>query len=88
MSYVLISERCSFPSADQWSFDTVHTVTCQWEALREQLLLQWARLTSQEVDKAGPRRDRLAVLIYNKYGINAYVAENYLRNFERILPLM
>jgi len=88
-------EGYSFPPAGQWvgygdgwPVDAVHAVSCQWEALRKQLLLQWARLTSQDLDKAGPRRDRLAALIQNKYGINARLAENYLRNFERILPLM
>jgi hypothetical protein len=55
--------------------------------LREQILMQWARLSSREIDEAGPNRGRLALLIHNRYGISARLIENYLRNFERVLPL-
>ncbi len=34
--------------------NVIQGISCQWEALRKQLLLQWARLTPQEVDNAGP----------------------------------
>jgi len=74
--------------SDPWTTDAVHAISCQWEALRKQLLLQWGRLSRQEIDRAGPWRDRLAVLIHNKYGISTTLAENYLHNFERVLPLM
>lgn len=62
-------------------------IACRWEALRAQVLLQWNRLTSREVDEAGPDRHRLGLLIQNKYGVAHELVENYLRNFERTLPL-
>ncbi len=62
-------------------------VVCDWEALREQLLRQWKRLTPSEVDKVGPIRSRLANLVEQKYGIDSLSVEAYLRNFERTLPL-
>jgi hypothetical protein len=61
---------------------------CDWPTLRNQLLLQWNNLTSAEVDKAGPDRHRLALLIQRKNGIPADMVENYLHNFERTLPLV
>ena len=63
-------------------------IVCKWEPFKEQILQQWNRLTPRELDRTGPNRGRLAVLIENKYGIAAHLVENYLRNFERTLPLM
>lgn len=62
-------------------------IACDWELLRTQLLYQWQRLTSVEVDLAGPNRKRIAMLVERKYGIAYQAVENYLRNFERTLPL-
>jgi hypothetical protein len=67
--------------------NVIQGISCQWEALRKQLLLQWARLTPQEVDNAGPWRNKLVALIQKKYGIKPRLIENYMRNFERVLPL-
>lgn len=63
-------------------------IDCNWQALRKQLLEQWTRLAKKEIDKAGPNRHRLAVLIEQKYGVSQEMIENYLRNFERTMPLM
>lgn len=63
-------------------------IRCRWEPFRAQILLQWNRLSAREVDEAGPDRNKLAVLIQNKYGVAYELVENYLRNFERTLPLM
>lgn len=62
-------------------------IACEWEPLRKQLLAQWNRLTEPELDEAGPNRRRLAMLIEHKSGVDRRLAENYLRNFERTLPL-
>ena len=62
-------------------------IQCDWPVLRGQLLLQWKKLTSYDLDDAGPDRNRLARLIENKYGISSVLAESYLRNFERTMPL-
>lgn len=67
---------------------TSSKIVCAWDALRQQLLQQWDRLTPTELDRAGPNRDRLAVLVQRKYGIAASLIRNYLSNFERTLPVM
>jgi len=71
-----------------WFAGHSYNIVCKWEPFREQILVQWNRLTSREVDEVGPNRSRLAMLIENKYGIEAHLVENYLRNFERTLPLI
>lgn len=62
-------------------------IKCNWVALREQLLQQWNMLTRGELENVGPNRRRIAQLIAMKYGIASAMVENYLRNFERTLPL-
>lgn len=62
-------------------------IVCEWETLRTQLLHHWQRLTEAEVDNAGPNRRRIAQLVQRKYGIASVCVENYLRNFERMMPL-
>lgn len=61
---------------------------CSWHEMRIQLLQQWNRLNEQDVDKAGNNRHKIAQLIQREYGISALLIENYLRNFERTLPVM
>ncbi len=63
-------------------------ILSNWQALRAQLLLQWKTLSASEVDAVGPNRNRLARLIGRKYGIAVAMVENYLRNFERTMPLI
>jgi len=65
-----------------------YNITCKWEPFKEQIMLQWNRLTSHDLDRIGPNRGKLAVLIEKRYGIAAHLVENYLRNFERTLPLI
>lgn len=60
---------------------------CSWGLFRSQLLLQWKRLTPKDLDMTGPDRQRIALLVERKYGIAAHMVENYLRNFERTLPM-
>lgn len=62
-------------------------INCNWRALRAQLLLQWTRLTPRALDETGPDRHRIAELIEHEYGVAADMIENYLRNFERTMPL-
>ncbi len=75
-------------NARSWLAGHAYNITCKWEPFREQILMQWNRLSAREIDEVGPNRSRLAVLIENKYGVAAGLVENYLRNFERTLPLM
>jgi hypothetical protein len=65
-----------------------YNIFCKWEPFREQILSQWNRLSSDEIDAIGPSRNRLAELIQTRYGISSGMVENYLRNFERTLPLI
>lgn len=62
-------------------------ITCNWNALCTQLLTQWSALSRNELEQTGHSRHRIAELIENKYGISSQMAENYLHNFERTLPL-
>lgn len=64
-----------------------HAIMCAWRPLRDQLLRQWNRLTPAEVDEAGPDRRMLALLLQRKCGVDQELAENYLHNFERTLPM-
>ena len=63
-------------------------VSCNWKALREQLLNQWDRITPTELESTHHIRLNIARLIQKKYGISVEMAFNYLRNFERTLPLL
>ena len=63
-------------------------VSCNWHVLCEQLLSQWDRITPAELENTGHNRLHVARLIQMKYGISVEMAVNYLRNFERTLPLL
>ena len=63
------------------------TVTCDWNALSQQLLEQWHDLTREELEGTCHERRAIAELIEEKEGIAAPLVENYLRNLERTLPL-
>lgn len=65
----------------------VRGISCDWQALRGQLLIQWPLLMPGEVDRAGHDRQKIALLVERRYGIASRMVENYLRNFERTLPL-
>ena len=61
---------------------------CNWQMLREQLLSQWTLITPTELDITGANCCRIADLIAHKYGLSPVLVENYLRNFERTMPLL
>lgn len=63
-------------------------IQCNWDVLRSQLLKQWNSISPWELDAEGPYRRRLALLIERRHGVSARLVENYLRNFERTLPLL
>lgn len=63
-------------------------MVCDWQALCAQLLLQWNRLTPDELKQAGANRTRIASLVSKKYDIDTRLVENYLSNLERTLPLV
>ncbi len=62
-------------------------LNCNWPALRSYLINEWEGISANELDKLGPNRDDIAILFGKKYGFTWKMAENYLRNIERTLPL-
>lgn len=62
-------------------------IACDWQSVRSQLLTQWSRLNTSEIDATGASRHAIAKLVSHKYGIDAELVENYLLNLERTLPL-
>jgi len=77
--------RRFYPRLDTRAYSD-NQMNCSWDSLRNQLILQWSRIGESELDRAGPNRHQIALLIQRKYGIAATLVENYLQNFERTLP--
>lgn len=75
-----------YPSPEDSNIDGDHII-CDWKILRSQLMYQWSRLTKEEMDEAGPSKYRLACLISRKYDVPLQYIEQYLRNYERTMPL-
>lgn len=61
-------------------------ICCHWPSLQALLIAQWHKLSWQELTETGPQRQRIALLVEQKYGIAAPLVENYIRNIERTLP--
>jgi hypothetical protein len=61
---------------------------CNWKMLRVQLLKQWTLISEEELDATGANCFRIAGLIAHRYNLNPHMLENYLRNFERTMPLI
>lgn len=76
----------SSSSADAAAANSV--LLCNWQIMRAQLLKQWTLLNTGELNAIGPNCRRIAQLIARKYAIAPVVVENYLRNFERTIPLL
>ena len=77
-------------SASQWQnsdYMPSSLLLCNWQMLRNQLLLQWTLITAKDLDITGANCCRIANLIAHKYDISPTLVENYLRNFERTMPL-
>ena len=64
-----------------------YPMPCNPHLLAHMLLQQWNRLTLSEIEQTQYIKRDLALLIEQKYGINHVLAENYLSNIERTLPL-
>lgn len=62
-------------------------MACDWRELSEQLLAQWHGITREELEDTHYDRHKVAELIERKGGIPSALAENYLCNLERTLPL-
>ena len=84
------------PRVSRWKKQTIHAqelgadeypMQCNPHLLSHMLLQQWNRLTLSEIEETQYIKRNLALLIEQKYGINHVLAENYLSNIERTLPL-
>lgn len=62
-------------------------INCSWRTFCALLMMQWKKLKQFELEQTGRSRHRIALLMQQKYGMAHELAENYLRNFERTLPL-
>lgn len=60
---------------------------CNIGTLADTLLQQWKRLTRSELERTRFRKQSIARLIEQKYGVNHVLAEHYLSDIERNLPL-
>lgn len=88
-NYTNGSKRFSdfYENEEEEKLDSSNYLLCAFSPLKEQLLQQWKLVSESEVDRAGPNRKKLAELVHHKYGIAANLVENYLKNFERTLPV-
>jgi uncharacterized protein YjbJ (UPF0337 family) len=53
-----------------------------WKQLKGQLRAQWGRLTDDEFDVIGGKRDKLVGSLQNSYGIAKDEAEKQIKDFE------
>jgi uncharacterized protein YjbJ (UPF0337 family) len=56
-----------------------------WKQLRGKLLEQWGKLTDDELNMIGGRREVLAGRIQELYGVSKDEAEKQIGNFERMV---
>lgn len=62
-------------------------IRCSHKEIRALLMQQWKDLTPQAIEATGFVKRQIALLIEQHYGIHHRLAENYLSNLERTLPL-
>ncbi len=67
--------------------DETILVHCNRNAIKELLMQQWRSLTQEDIEATHYRKAELAELIERRYGIHHRLAENYLNNLQRTLPL-
>lgn len=75
----------AMPTEDAPSYD--RPMRCNRAALAELIQNQWKRITRERMEHARYGKHALARLIEEEYGIHYTLAENYLSNLERSLPL-
>lgn len=59
--------------------DYIH---CAWKPFKEELLIQWHRLSEEDLAETGRNRHLIARAIERKYGVAWQLAEHYLSNLE------
>lgn len=60
---------------------------CNRQRLSDLLLQQWKRLTQTDLEKVRYSKREIALLIEQEYGVHHLIAESYLTNLERSLPM-
>jgi uncharacterized protein YjbJ (UPF0337 family) len=56
-----------------------------WKTLRGRIREQWGRLTDDDLDAIGGRRDQFVGKLQERYGLAREEAEDALRSWERTL---
>ncbi len=64
-----------------------HAMNCDVQELAQLLTRQWKDLTAEELRATQFNKKAIAQLIEQKYAINHVLAEHYLSNLERTLPM-
>jgi uncharacterized protein YjbJ (UPF0337 family) len=62
-------------------------ISGNWAHWRDRIRGRWSRLTSEQLDTIGGRRERLIGQIQDAYDLTRDDAERQLRNWERNLAL-
>lgn len=57
----------------------------KWKQFRGRVRETWGELTDDDLDKIGGKRDRLAGIVQEKYGVAKDEAERQISKFERSL---
>ncbi len=55
----------------------------KWKQFKGQFREQWGKLTDDDLEKIAGRRDRLAGLLQQRYGLAKEEAEKQIAQFER-----
>lgn len=71
--------------AQIWKQSDSDIILSDWNIISTQLLNQWSKITPAELEDTQHSRYNIALLIQQKYGVHAVMAENYLKNLERRL---
>lgn len=84
----MLNSRYQMKQKEQFSFPYVdEPIKCDHHEVKALLMQQWKDLTDDQIESTGYGKHKLAVLIEKQYGIHNRLAENYLSNLERTLPL-
>lgn len=62
-------------------------IPCDWAILSTQLQVKWPRLSQNSIDHTLGNLHQIATLISQNYNMSEEMAENYLANYKRTMPL-
>ena len=59
-----------------------HILAGNWKQFRDDMILQWGKLTDDDIDAADGRRDEMVGKIQRRYGLSTNEAQRQVTNFE------